>query len=60
MERGKKWMLRFPPLLRDVDGLMKDMTTNNYKTVVPEKYLKEFGASLKSVKTSLLEFQGQV
>ena len=38
---------------------MQDMTTKNYKTVVPEKCPKEFGASLKSVKTLLLTFRAK-
>ena len=59
IERGKKFMLGFPSLLRDIDALAKDITTKNYKNAVPEKYLKEFGGSLQSHKKLLLSMRGQ-
>jgi len=57
LERGKSWMFKLPPLLRDIDGLLKEMSSKAYKVAVPEKYLKEFEASLKSAKAELLAFR---
>ena len=50
-------MFKLLALLRDIDGLLKEMTTKSYKVSVPEKYLQEFGASLKTAKTELLDYR---
>ena len=57
LERGKSWMFKLPALLRDIDGSLKEMTSQSCKVSVPEKYLQEFGASLKTAKTELVDYR---